>query len=77
MEVDEWAGMLAYISSDFGGSEVSITAVNQKEANVDDQVTELVIMTLKANEAQMQTVLSEIVGLSIVFRSNSFFSVEW
>ncbi len=74
--VSDRPGVLAQIAHVLGDHGVSIAAVNQKEANADEQAAELVIMTHRARESAMQAALDSIRQLPVVVRVNSFLRVE-
>jgi len=74
--VADRSGVLAQIAQTLGDHGVSIAAVNQKEANEDDQTAELVIMTHRAREGAMQNALRDIAALSVVVQVSSFLRVE-
>lgn len=74
--VSDQTGVLAQIARVLGDNGVSIAAVNQKEANADEQTAELVIMTHRAHESAMQAALTSIRELAVVVRVNSFLRVE-
>jgi homoserine dehydrogenase len=74
--VSDQPGVLAQIARGLGDHDVSIAAVNQKEANADDQTAELVIMTHRARERAMQSALREIRQLPVVVEVSSFLRVE-
>jgi len=74
--VSDQPGVLAQIARGLGDHDVSIAAVNQKEANADDQTAELVIMTHRAREREMQSALREIRQLPVVVEVRSFLRVE-
>jgi homoserine dehydrogenase len=74
--VSDRPGVLAAIARVLGDHDVSIAAVNQKEANADDRTAELVIMTHRAREGAMQAALAEIRSLDVVAAVNAFLRVE-
>ncbi len=74
--VSDRPGVLAQIARSLGDNGVSIAAVNQKEANADNQTAELVIMTHRARERAMQRALREIGQLPVVIQVSSFLRVE-
>ena len=55
---------------------MSIAAVNQKEADADEQTAELVVMTHRAREGAMRDALKEISALPVVAGVNAFLRVE-
>ncbi|MBE7519955.1 MAG: homoserine dehydrogenase [Thermoflexaceae bacterium] len=74
--VGDRPGVLAQIAHVLGDHGVSIAAVNQKEANADEQTAELVVMTHRARESAMQAALASIRKLAVVMRVSSFLRVE-
>lgn len=74
--VSDRPGVLARIAQALGDQEVSIAAVNQKEANADEQTAELVIMTHRARERAMQAALRNIAALPVVPHLSMFMRVE-
>lgn len=76
VSVKDQPGVLAQIAQALGKHEVSIAAVNQKEADADDQTAELVIMTHRAREGAMRSALQEIAALPVVAGVNAFLRVE-
>jgi homoserine dehydrogenase len=74
--VTDRPGVLAQIARCLGDHDVSIAAVNQREANADAQTAELVIMTHRAGEGAMQAALREIASLDVVAQVGTFLRVE-
>ncbi len=74
--VSDRPGVLAQIASILGNHDVSIAAVNQKEADADERTAELVIMTHRAREKAMQEALREIETLDVVGGVEAFLRVE-
>jgi homoserine dehydrogenase len=74
--VSDSPGVLAQIAKGLGDHGVSIAAVNQKEANADEQTAELVIMTHRAREGALQSALRDIAALPVVVQVSSFLRVE-
>lgn len=74
--VSDRPGVLAQIAQTLGNHEVSIAAVNQKEADADAQTAELVIMTHRAKEGAMRAALQDIEALPVVTQVSSFLRVE-
>ncbi len=74
--VSDKPGVLAQIAQGLGDHGVSIAAVNQKEANADEQTAELVIMTHRAREGAMQAAIRDIKALPVVTQVSSFLRVE-
>lgn len=69
-------GVLARLAKCLGDNDVSIAAVNQKEANEDQQTAELVIMTHRARESAVLRALAEIEELPVVSEVSTFLRVE-
>ncbi|MEP6872294.1 MAG: homoserine dehydrogenase [Anaerolineaceae bacterium] len=76
MAVKDRPGVLAQIAQALGNHNVSIAAVNQKEADADEQTAELVVMTHRAREGAMRNALQEISALPVVAGVNAFLRVE-
>ena len=76
MAVKDRPGVLAQIAQALGNHNVSIAAVNQKEADADEQTAELVVMTHRAREGAMRDALQEISALPVVAGVNAFLRVE-
>jgi len=74
--VSDRPGVLARLAKCLGDHEVSIAAVNQKEANEDQQTAELVIMTHRARESAMLAALKEIAALPVTTEVSTFLRVE-
>jgi homoserine dehydrogenase len=74
--VTDEPGVLAQIAHTLGDHGVSIAAVNQKEADPDEQTAELVIMTHRAREGAMQAALHGIQRLPVVAQLSAFLRVE-
>jgi homoserine dehydrogenase len=74
--VSDRPGVLAQLASTLGKHDVSIAAVNQKEADADERTAELVIMTHRAREKAMQAALHEIEALDVVVAVDAFLRVE-
>ena len=69
-------GVLAQIAKLLGDNAVSIAAVTQKEADLDEQTAELVITTHRAREGAMQIALNDIRALSVVTAVSAFLRIE-
>ena len=76
VSVTDQPGVLAQIAQSLGNHNVSIAAVNQKEADADEQTAELVVMTHRAREGAMRDALKEISALPVVAGVNAFLRVE-
>ncbi len=76
VSVTDQPGVLAQIAQSLGNHHVSIAAVNQKEADADEQTAELVVMTHRAREGAMRDALQEISALPVVAGVNAFLRVE-
>ncbi len=76
VSVKDQPGVLAQIAQSLGNHNVSIAAVNQKEADEGEQTAELVVMTHRAREGAMRDALQEISALPVVARVNAFLRVE-
>lgn len=76
VSVKDQPGVLAQIAQSLGNHDVSIAAVNQKEADADEQTAELVVMTHRAREGAMKDALREISALPVVAGVNAFLRVE-
>jgi homoserine dehydrogenase len=74
--VSDQPGVLAQIARTLGDNAVSIAAVTQKEADVDEQTAELVITTHRAREGAMRAALAEIEGLAVVSQVSAFLRIE-
>lgn len=74
--VTDRPGVLAQIADVLGGHGVSIAAVNQKEADADAQTAELVVMTHRARESDVQAAIREIAALPSVGQVSAFLRVE-
>jgi len=74
--VSDRPGVLARLAKCLGDNDVSIAAVNQKEANEDQQTAELVIMTHRARESAVLRALAEIAELPVVAEVSTFLRVE-
>ena len=66
MNVTDRPGVLAQITKILGDWEISIASVIQKEAYIESQSAEIVIMTQKAREAATQEALRELRRLEVV-----------
>lgn len=76
LTVADQPGVLAQIAHVLGEGNVSIAAVNQKEANEEDKTAELVIMTHRARELAVREAMAEIGGLPVVTEVNAVYRVE-
>ena len=76
VRVSDQPGVLAQIAQKLGEHCVSIAAVNQKEADLNERTAELVVMTHPAREGAMQAALSEIASLPVVVEVGAFLRVE-
>ncbi|MBI1885021.1 MAG: homoserine dehydrogenase [Chloroflexi bacterium] len=76
MDVTDRPGVLAEIARCFGGNQVSIASVIQKEANETAQTAELVIMTHIAQEAAVQETIRQVSRLETVKEIGNFLRVE-
>ncbi|MBA4179928.1 MAG: homoserine dehydrogenase [Anaerolinea sp.] len=76
VSVKDQPGVLAQIAQSLGNHAVSIAAVNQKEADANEQTAELVIMTHRAREGAMRSALQEIAALPVVAGVSAFLRVE-
>jgi homoserine dehydrogenase len=76
LTVSDRPGVLAQITHCFGEAQISISSIIQKEAHLDAQTAELVIMTHEAREASMQAALTAIEKLDAVQEIGSFIRVE-
>ncbi|MCZ2108305.1 MAG: homoserine dehydrogenase [Dehalococcoidia bacterium] len=76
VRVSDQPGVLAQIAQALGNHGVSIAAVNQKEADPGARTAELVVMTHRAREGDMQAALNEIRTLPIVVEIGAFLRVE-
>ena len=76
VSVTDQPGVLAQIAQSLGNHNVSIAAVNQKEADADERTAELVVMTHRAREGAMRDALKEISALPVVAGVNAFLRVE-
>lgn len=76
VSVKDQPGVLAQIAQSLGNHQVSIAAVNQKEADASDQTAELVVMTHRAREGAMRAALQEIADLPVVAGVSAFLRVE-
>jgi len=76
VQVSDRPGVLAQIAQKLGANDVSIAAVNQKEADLNERTAELVIMTHPAREGAMQAALQEIRSLPVVLEIGAFLRVE-
>lgn len=76
VRVSDQPGVLAQIAQALGNHGVSIAAVNQKEADPGERTAELVVMTHRAREGDMQSALHEIRALPIVIEIGAFLRVE-
>jgi homoserine dehydrogenase len=74
--VSDRPGVLAQIAQTLGNHSVSIAAVSQKEADLDAQTAELVIMTHRAKEGAMRSAIQDIEALPVVTQVSSFLRVE-
>lgn len=74
--VSDRPGVLARLAKCLGDNDVSIAAVNQKEANEDQQTAELVVMTHRARESAVLRALAEIAQLPVVSEVSTFLRVE-
>lgn len=74
--VSDEPGVLAQIARLLGDNGVSIAAVTQKEADLDEQTAELVITTHRAREGSMQAALNEIRALPVVAAVSAFLRIE-
>ncbi|HEY8490513.1 MAG TPA: homoserine dehydrogenase [Dehalococcoidia bacterium] len=74
--VPDRAGVLAQIAGCFGRNEISIASVIQKETHEEDQTAELVIMTHRSLEANMQRALRQLAELPVVREVGTFLRVE-
>ncbi len=76
LTVKDQPGVLAQIAKTLGDNNVSIAAVNQKEADADAKTADLVVMTHRAREGAMQAALAGIRALPVVAEVGSFLRVE-
>ncbi|MCC7365482.1 MAG: homoserine dehydrogenase [Dehalococcoidia bacterium] len=76
VNVPDQPGVLAQIAQTLGNHNVSIAAVNQKEADADERTAELVITTHRAREVAMRAALDEIRALPVVVQVASFLRIE-
>jgi homoserine dehydrogenase len=74
--VKDRPGVLAQIAQSLGNHDVSIAAVNQKEADEAANAAELVIMTHKAREGALRAALGDIEALPVVTHVSTFLRVE-
>ena len=74
--VSDRPGVLAQIAQTLGDHGVSIAAVSQKEADLDANTAELVIMTHPARDGAMMAALDAIAALAVVTQVSSFLRVE-
>jgi homoserine dehydrogenase len=76
LEVADRAGVLAQIAKALGDCDISIASVLQKDAHVETQSAEIVIMTHPARESSVQQALLEISQLSPVRRVGNMIRIE-
>ncbi len=76
LEVADRAGVLAQIAKALGDCDISIASVLQKDAHVETQSAEIVIMTHPARESSVQRALLDIGGLPPVRRVGNMIRVE-
>ncbi|MBI2867235.1 MAG: homoserine dehydrogenase [Chloroflexi bacterium] len=76
MQVADQPGVLAAIATVLGNRKISIASVIQKEVYLDAQAAEIVIMTHRASEADVQAALDELQRLSLVNEIGTFVRVE-
>ncbi len=75
LNVSDKPGVLASIAMEFGGKNMSISSVLQKELH-DDGSADLVIMTYPSSERDMQSSIKQINNLDTVFNIESMIRVE-
>ena len=76
LNVADQAGVLAQIAKALGDCNISIASVLQKDADVETQSAEIVIMTHPARESSVQRALLEIGGLPPVRRVGNMIRIE-
>ena len=76
LNVADRPGVLAQIAKTLGDCDISISSVLQKDADVDTQSAEIVIMTHPAVEASVQKALREIGSLPPVRRVGNVIRIE-
>ena len=74
--VADRAGVLAQIAKALGDCDISIASVLQKDADVETQSAEIVIMTHPARESSVQQALLDIGGLPPVRRVGNMIRIE-
>ena len=76
LNVADRAGVLAQIARALGDWDISIASVLQKDADVETESAEIVIMTHPARESSVQRALLEIEGLATVRRVGNMIRIE-
>jgi len=76
MEVADRPGALAQIAGCFGDNNVSMASVIQKETNEAAQTAEIVIMTHRAREADVQAAIQQVQSLDVVSEFGNFLRVQ-
>jgi len=74
--VKDRPGVLAAIADVFGGHDVSIASVLQKQTDLENESAELVITTHRARESSLQKTISDIENMSVVLSVSSLIRVE-
>lgn len=74
MDVKDRSGVLAGIAGVFGNNDVSLASVLQKSMSGD--MAELIVITHKVNEQNLQDALTVLKGMSIVGRINNVIRLE-
>ena len=76
LNVADQAGVLAQIAKALGDCDISIASVLQKDADIETQSAEIVIMTHPARESSVQRALLEIGALQPVRRVGNMIRIE-
>ena len=76
LSADDRPGILAQVARTFGDHGISIASAIQKQADVQTQVAEIVIITHPAGEREMQQALAKLQGLPGVKEVGNFVRIE-
>jgi homoserine dehydrogenase len=76
MNVADQAGVLSHVTRVLGEHNISISSIIQKETDETTQTAEIVVMTHRAKEANMQQALKEMNELPVVKEVSNFVRVE-
>jgi homoserine dehydrogenase len=76
LSIADKPGGLAQISKVLGDSQISIASAIQKNADIEVQAAEIVLMTHPAKESAMQQAMKELDNLAVVNEISNLIRVE-